>query len=75
MHLCKRTHLYGVIGDECRLNKLSLTKFTKDFVNKLSFAHCVVNLKFEFLAHLSNFVFGLTIEVVTCFFFNCFENG
>ena len=49
--LAERRHLDGIVGDKGRLDVGALAFLTEDFVNQLTFAHRVVHLDAELLAH------------------------
>ena len=75
VHLGQRAHFYRIVGDEGRLYECAFTEFAEDFVYQLAFAHGVVNLHFQFAAHLADFFLALAVEVVAGLFLNGIQDG
>ena len=75
MHLSQRRHLNRIISDESRLDICTFTELSEDFINQFAFSHCLVDfLHFQFFANLADFLFILTVQVVSCFFFDSIED-
>ena len=72
--LRQRTHLDGVIRDECGLNKGALAKFAEDLVDKFAFAHRFVDLHLQFFADGAYLVFILAGKIVARLFADGFED-
>jgi hypothetical protein len=65
VHLCKRRHLDGIVGDECRLDECALAELAEEFVDELTLAECLVNLKSLFEAECADFLLALAVAVET----------
>ena len=75
VHFGQRAHFHRIVGDESRLYECAFTEFAEDFVYQLAFAHGVVNLHFQFAAHLTDFFLALAVEVVTGLFLDGVQDG
>ena len=56
MHLCERRHLHRIIGDERRLDELSLAGLTENLVNEFAFAHVLCIFYSESLGKRAQFI-------------------
>ena len=57
MHLRERGHLHRIIGDERRLDKLSLAGLAEDLVDKFAFAHVLGIFNPQALGKGAQFIF------------------
>ena len=74
VHLSQRRHLYGVIGDERRLDESALAGLAENLVNQLAFAHVFGVLYAEFLCLYAYLVLAHRSQVQTGLFFDGIQN-
>ena len=63
-------HLFGVIGDESRLNEVTFAFLTKYFIYQFTLAHRLIYRNTDRLCKGSQFVFCLSCDVKSCELFN-----
>ena len=74
MHLGKRRHFHGIIGDERGLDVCTFAELAENFVNHLALSVGFVHLfQIQLLANLAYFFLALAFEVAARFFFYGFE--
>ena len=71
----ERRHLDGIVRDEGRLYEGAFAEFAENLVNEFSFAHRVVDFHFQFQTDLPDLLFAFSVQVVTGFFLDGFEDG
>ena len=75
MLLGEGRHLYGIVGDEGRLDESALAGLAEDFVNQLALAHGGVNFHTALLCHFAHLVLAHALQVVAGLFLDGLQNG
>ena len=71
----QRRHFNRIVCDEGRLNVVSFAEFSEDFVDQLSFSHCIINFHVQFLAYFTDLFFIHASQIISGEFFDGIEHG
>ena len=74
MHLRQRRHLNGIVGNESRLDKRTLTGLAEDLVDQLTLTHMLRIFDAEFLRLHADLIFGHSREIESGLLFDGIED-